>query len=224
MKDSRKPGASTAWQTMIWIRGKAHRRERLAVRELLWFSDVNLAGSVRVLGPRTFVAMMMGPDAEWALQSASVLILKNFEQLAGRSAEQWLAALERFQRISITSGVQVVLVSEGPVNPVLLQIYRFCPLVFGALPRGRHPVDADHEVHQMLDRASRIAEVPIKRLSEKAANFLEETAVSSELNELLDLVVEGIRRSDGHTLRFRDLLPNFAKYFDPEDPSETYCN
>ena len=209
---------------MVWIRGGMSAWENEVKSGNLWFSCNTRNGGVRVLGPRAFIARMMNPAREPDPPAAAILVLRDFESLRGELAARWIAALERFQRFAKSSGVRLILVSEGAVTPEMLAIHRYSPLVLGMCPGDPDPADADLKVHGLLDCASRIAAVPIKRISEKAANFLEDSAFSQKNEALLELVVEGIRRSDGHTLRFRDLLPNFAGYFDPEDPLETYCN
>ena len=224
MEGSKCSGKITRSGMMVWIRGGMSAWESEVESGNVWFSCNTRDGEVRVLRPRAFITRMTDPARDLFLHSTSLVILRDFESLRGGLARQWLVALQRLHGFAGTAGVRIVLLSEGPITAEILGIYRFSPLVFGVFSQDPDPVDADLKVHRILECASRITSVSIKRISEKAANFLEYSACSHENEGLLELVIEGIRRSDGHTLRFRDLLPNFAPYFDPDEPLETYCN
>ncbi len=224
MKDSRFSKKGTGSARMVWIRGKVPGRESVLRKLGVWVLCHIRERKVRVCGPRALIAEMANPADDRPFGSARVIVLRDFELLRGELATEWMTAVERLLNFADSTGIRVVLVSEGPVTPEVLRIHRFSPLMVRADSRQEEAFDADLMVHRILDDASRIAAVPIKRISEKAANFLEDSACSQKNDGLLELVVEGIRRSDGHTLRFRDLLPNFASYFDSEDPFETHCN
>ena len=194
-----------------------------ATRRVLFSYDTQ-AGTVWILNPKRFISLMKQEEGRSLGFKFEVLVLKDFERVTGSMAERLLTAIERFCKASPGPGIRLVLVSEGEISPEMMGIHKLSPLVVRLPYLETDPQSLNSRVHALIDEASRITEVPIKRLSERAASFLEETYYSCEGDELLVLLVEGIRRSDGRTLRFRDLLPHFSRYFDSDDPLETYCN
>ena len=181
-------------------------------------------GGVWVLDPQKFMMLFGNEVGSWRSSREGVVILKNFERLTGSIAERCLFTIGRFCMGNSNTRARLVLWSQGDVSAEMRGIHQFSPIIVRLTGTETDPHDLNARVQTLIDEASRITEVPIKRISEEAANFLEESYYSCEGEELLVLLVEGIRRSDGRTLRFRDLLPNFTQYFDSDDPLETYCN
>jgi hypothetical protein len=120
--------------------------------------------------------------------------------------------------------MRLILVSKREVPSEVHRIHEHLPLVIDTGAGESDPGELDSRVHSLVEIASRVAETPIRRLSERAAHFLEETVTTADGEEILLLLVEGVRRSKGSVLRLRDILPNFSHYFGSEDEPERYCN
>jgi hypothetical protein len=208
---------------LIWVRGMLGMGIEEAMQSL-WFSCDTRAGGVWVFSPQKLAQWMASSAGDLKRNKFEVIVLKDFEMLTGNAAARCLSAIERFCFVFSGVGVRLVLWSEGEISSEMMGIHRLSPLMVRFPESDADPLSLNSRIHGLIDEASRITEVPIKRLSEKAAHFLEETYLSYNGDEFLILLVEGIRRSDGRTLRFRDLLPNFSHYFDSDDPLETYCN
>ncbi len=208
---------------LIWIRsGDASETSRI-LRGMLASCHIADSG-VWSLSPRQLIDLMSFSLDQIALLKSEVILVRNFERLTGFTAEAFLRAISRLRAAHAGIGLRLILISECEITDELQKIHRLQPCIVpvgGGVPPCE---EINSRVHGLIDEASRITEVPIKRISEKAAQFLEESCETRKGSEVLELLVDGIRRSNGHTLRFRDLLPNFARFFDPEDSAETCCN
>ena len=208
---------------MIWLRGGDRERAMEKVEELMLLGDIR-SQKVWSLSPPEFVTLMSGGLERVSMEHFEVLVVGGFEDLKGESARAFLAALHCFRAFHVGIGMRLILTSGVGLSVEMHRIHELMPVVIDLAPIGNDPEDMNSRVHSLIDFATRLTEVPIRRITERAAHFLEESVKSGEGEEVLVLLVEGIRRSDGRTLRFRDLLPNFSPYFDPDDQVETYCN
>jgi hypothetical protein len=204
---------------LIWVQGEVRKG---AVR--LSAGSYSGGDPVWHLSPAEFISLVFEERLKELGLGPGVIAIQGFEHFTGWRAREMISALAMFLASEGNAKMRLVLYSRGEVSLEIKGIYGLSPLVISLRGNWDDPQELNSRVHSLIDEASRIAEVPIKRLSEKAADFLEESFRSGEGEELLDLLIEGMRRSDGHTLRFRDLLPHFSKYFDPDDRAESYCN
>ena len=176
------------------------------------------------MSPTQFMALVTGGMDRMSMGSFKVILIRGFEALSDSQSKSFVRAIRLFRAFQFGMGVRVILVSRRDFSMELHRIHECMPVIMDERAAEGDPEDVDLRVHSLVEIASKVAETPIRRLTERAAQFLEESVISSEGEELVLLLVEGMRRSRGSVLRLRDILPNFAHYFGPDDELESYCN
>ena len=208
---------------MIWFRDEDPERAMSRIHELLLFCDTS-SDDVWTVSAMQFVQFLSYGVDRLFMERSRVLLIRGLESLSKTETNAFLRAIRMFRLFQHGSGIRLILLS-GPEFPIELhRIHEHLPVVIDFGVTESDPEELDSRVHSLVEIASRVSERPIQRLTERAAHFLEETIGSNEGEEVLLLLVEGMRRSKGSILRLRDILPNFSQYFGPEDGSETYCN
>jgi hypothetical protein len=208
---------------MIWFRDEDPERAIARIHELLLFCNTS-AEELWTVGAMEFVQFLSCGVDRLFMKRSRVLLIRDLEGLSRVESKAFLRAIRMFRLFQHGSGIRLILLS-GPEFPIeLYRIHELLPVVIDSGSIESDPEDLDSRVHSLVEIASRVSERPIQRLTERAAHFLEETIGANEGEEVLLLLVEGMRRSKGSVLRLRDILPNFAGYFGSEDGAETYCN
>ncbi|MBU6155229.1 MAG: hypothetical protein KGP28_13075 [Bdellovibrionales bacterium] len=208
---------------MIWLRGEDQEKAMARLFELLLFCNTS-PDRVWSIAPMQFVNFITGGIDRLFMEGSRVLVVRGFEHLTQAEMVKFLGAIKLFRALQYGVGIRLIIASAKEVSAELHRIHEFMPMLIEVGVSESDPVEIDSRVHSLVEVAARVAETPIRRLTESAAHFLEEKVGSNESEEILVLLVEGIRRSRGSVLRLRDILPNFAHYFGPEDESESYCN
>jgi hypothetical protein len=208
---------------IIWVRKEDGERALVRARSLLFSCNIG-EGEVWTMAAGRFAGFVAGGMDRLLLDRVGVLLIRDLEGLSGGQASAFVRALRMFRTFQFGAGIRVILASGVDFPVELHAIHEMLPVVLAEYRSETDPCELDSRVHSLVEVASKVAETPIKRLTERAAHFLEESVVSSEGEEILLLLVEGMRRSKGSVLRLRDILPNFARYFGPEDGPETCCN
>jgi hypothetical protein len=208
---------------IIWFRDEDLEGALKRTRRMLLFCNTSL-DSVWTMSPSRFVNLMSGGMDRVSMEGFGVLLIHGLEDLSTNQAIAFLRAIRLFRAFQYGVGIRLVLVSKREVPIEVHRIHEHLPVVIDAGAGDGDPGELDSRVHSLVELASRVAETPIRRLSERAAHFLEETVITADGEEILLLLVEGVKRSKGSVLRLRDILPNFSQYFGPEDESEKYCN
>lgn len=199
---------------MIWFAGVCDGAESAVIRELR---------KLRV-GPSCVEFLEVGEFLSRGSRLPQVGVEVQVVKLrAGQGP--WLRdslvnALTRLLTVQRERGYRVLLVSADRDPEWSRALKGLAPSEL-QLPIGDPEPVLDGTVHGLIEMASHHAEVRVSRITEKAAFFLEESAKSRVDGELVALVVLGLKRSDGKVLRFRDLLPNFHRYFEEGAGDET---
>jgi hypothetical protein len=208
---------------IIWFRDEDTEGALSRTRELLLFCNTS-PDSVWTMSPLQFVNLITGGMDRVSMEGFGVLLIHGLEDLSSNQAVAFLRAIKLFRAFQYGVGMRLILVSKREVPFEVHRIHEHLPLVIDTGAGESDPGELDSRVHSLVEIASRVAETPIRRLSERAAHFLEETVTTADGEEILLLLVEGVRRSKGSVLRLRDILPNFSHYFGSEDEPERYCN
>jgi len=208
---------------LIWIKGVLRSESEGVARGLVAPCNIQ-PGELWFLNPDQFCELLAGSLDRLTLERYEVMVLRDFEFLGGKKAAKFLDAIGKFREIQMGLGMRLVLVSDSEVSPEIEKIRDLDPILLEPSTPGSGPGELNDRVHLLVEQASEEARIPIRRISEEVADFLEDQVTSGNFQGLLPLLVAGIRRSDGSTLRFRDLLPNFTPYFALRAQVENRCN
>ncbi len=208
---------------MIWIRGVGGEDAFRELKNSIVGCGVEKA-QIAWLSAEEFIRWAGGGEDRLDFLRFEALVLKNLEHFDERLLPALLRAITRFRSIAVGLGVRLILVTPPGKSDFFAPILDFSPVVVDGEGPSSDPCDLNSRAQALIEGASFIARVPIRRISERAAFFLEQTLEEGDEKEILVLLVEAVRRSDGRVLRFRDILPQFRPYFDDEGPEETSCN
>jgi hypothetical protein len=208
---------------MIWIRGVGAEEAFLQLRSVLADCGVDRS-QMACLGPDEFMQhLSKGEEAPLLLQYEAI-VFRDLEKLDHRLFAAFLGSLARFRSTAAAMGLRLILVTPPEKSDFFAPLLDFSPVIIDADGPATDPRDLNSRAHFLLERACGVTRVPIHRISERAAYFLEQSLEDGDEREVLVLLVEAVRRSDGRVLRFRDILPQFRSWFEGEDPEETPCN
>jgi|GEM_PF-5140942 len=208
---------------IIWVRGEDRERVDEKLKDLWSFGNI-AESRVWRMTPRQFIDRVRGGLDRMSMERFEALLVRGFEGMTHGLAHEFFLALKLFRGFQTGAGMRLILVTTKEIPFEILRIVEWMPVVIEAGGSAKDPAELDARVHSLIELASSVSEVPIRRLTERAAHFLEESVFTCDGDEILLLLVEGMRRSQGRVLRLRDILPNFSRYFGSDDEVKTYCN
>ncbi len=208
---------------LVWVKGGEESGKIEIVFDILSSCEVKRS-EVLMLDPNQFIELMhRGLTRETAAQY-EVFLVRGFEQLSQKQSARFLKSIETFRELQMGFGIRVILLSDLEVTPELLEFAPFKPVIVRVSRTQPDPGDLNDRVHALIERAMGITRVPVKRISEKAAAFLEHHFADERDEDVLELLVIGLQRSDGEVLRFRDFLPHYPSTSGPESDLESCRN
>ena len=208
---------------LIWVKGAKSSRKAQIVFDILSSCQVKRE-EVLVLTPDQFVDMVNRGLNQATVIQYEVFLIQGFETLSAANAEKLLKCMETFRSLQMGFGIRMVLLSELSVTQDLQNFKSFRPVVVKVSRSQYDPGDLNERVHYLVEQAIRITDVPVKRISEQAAYFLEHHFSDEADQDVLELLVIGLTRCDGQVLRFKDFLPRFRFDSDSDQNFETCCN
>jgi hypothetical protein len=208
---------------MIWIRGVGAEEAFRQLGEVLKDCGVE-AARIGWLGPEEFIHLASKGEECPAVLRFEVMVFRDLERMDFALFQDFLGALTRIRSAAVGMGIRMILVTPPEKTDFFAPFLDFCPVLIDGDGPASDPHDLNSRAQALLEGASRITRVPIRRISARAAYFIEQTLEDGDDWDILVLLVEAARRSDGRVLRFRDILPQFRSFFEGEDPEETSCN
>jgi len=208
---------------LIWVKGPRKCQKEKIVFDILRSCQVS-RGEVLPLRPAQFVSMMSRGLSQETVLNYEVFLIRGFESLSSEMAKKFLQCLEIFKSLQMGFGIRIVLLSDLSVSQELKDFEMLEPVIVQMRSTSYDPGDLNERVHYLVDQAMRITEVPVKRISEQAAAFLEHHFSDEADQDILELLIIGLKRSDGQVLRFKDFLPGFRFDSDGDNQLETCCN
>jgi hypothetical protein len=208
---------------MIWIRGVEPEEAFRNLKQVLEDCGVG-AAQIAWLRPEEFIHWATKGEECMGLLRFEAIVFRDLERLDEALLQAFLNALARFRSAAVGMGLRMILVTPPQKTDFFAPILDFFPVILDGDGPAADPRDLNSRAQALLEGASRITRVPIRRISARAAYFLEQSLEDGDEREVLVLLVEAVRRSDGRVLRFRDILPQFRSWFEGEDPEETSCN
>jgi hypothetical protein len=204
---------------LIWVEAASAPLSVRILDAVLVSCGVSL-GQVWDLDAGQFIRVLSrGIHAE-ILSGKQVIRIRGLDHIDLEQFKKIRKVLDKIRPSLTCYGIRIIFVSESVRGDFFRMIEDKVPMVF-AIRTGIDPDDLNLRVHRFLEIASAHAKVRVQRISERAAYFLEESLRSDASEDLMSLVVFGLCRSDGKTLRFRDLVPHFSSYFDRPGSAET---
>ena len=201
---------------LLWAVGSKGEHRLLRVKRLLKRCQIK-STEILVLKPPQFIDMLTSGLSGECIERYEVLVLHDFEQIEAHLVPLFLKCIQTFRELQMGLSMRLVLVSERLVTPELDNFSKFKPTQIAVEELGDDPGDLNARVHLLLEQAIVSSRIPVLRISERAAVFLEYYSRSASDHDILDLVILGLCRSDHRVLRFRDFLPNFK--YPPDEGS-----
>ena len=205
------------------MRGKAEDQLIPAARGMLVSCNIN-PKEMWILTPIQFVSLLSVGFDRALLMNFEVMVVHGFDSLSERVSKSFFAALAEFRALQMGLGVRLVLVSTKKTIPKLSRLNDFSPIVLDVQSPESDPGDLNAQVHALIECASGICGVSIRRITEKAALFLEQSVAGGFGEEILSILVDGIQRSNGRVLSFSDLMPDYALLGAEEECRRRVCN
>lgn len=191
---------------LIWAIGK--RSERLVkVRKML--SDCHIHHrEILSLNALQFIDMLGRGLPESIVEQHEVILVRDFESLDSSLIAIFLSRIKTMLELQMGLNMRIVLVSGRRIPSELNEFSELSPTVVSLDDSSDDPGDINLKVHNYLEQAMRMSNIPVIRMSERAAEFLEYYAVRSQAPDVVELLLLGLFRSDRKILRFKDLLPD----------------
>jgi hypothetical protein len=208
---------------LIWVRGMAEEQLLPAARGMLVSCNIN-PKEMWLLTPIQFVSLLSSGFDRAMLMNFEVMVVHGFDTLSASLSKRFFSALAEFRALQMGLGVRLVLVSTKKTIPRLSRLNDFSPIVLDVQSPESDPGDLNAQVHSLIECASAICGVSIRRITEKAALFLEQSVAGGFGEEILSILVDGIQRSNGRVLSFSDLMPDFAHSGAEEECRASICN
>ncbi len=208
---------------LIWLTGKAGPAKEKRLREWLWSCRV-AKNEVCHMSAKQFIDAVSTGFSKSVLIDYEVIQVSDFELLEGGAASNFLRAIRIFRELQMGLAMRLLLVSEEEISPDLQGFSEFSPIEISLADSGEDPGGLNERVHNLLEAAMAFSRVPVKRISEKAAIFLEIYSSHEDDHSVLTLLLDGLTRSDGQVLRFADLYPEGGAAPKSSASSETHCN
>lgn len=207
---------------LIWVKGREAIENQEIVFDILKSCQV-LRTEVLVLRPAQFISMMSRGLSQITILNYEVFLIQGFDSLSPETAKRFLRCLEVFKSLQMGIGIRVVLASGISVARELSDFESFNPVVIQVNKTSYDPGDLNERIHYLVAKAMKITDTPVKRISEQAAAFLEYHFSDETDQDVLELLVIGLNRSDGQVLRFKDFLPGYRFDSDFDSDSEAHA-
>ncbi len=192
---------------LIWVVGTEGSGRLQKTQEYLQKCQIQKK-EMLVLNPQQLIDMFERGLSRTTVEQYEVLIVQDFENLGDEQALPFLKTIQTFRELQMGLAMRMVLVSDRVVPPALKNFEQFKAVQVSADDDSSEPEDLNARIHLLIEQATALSGVPIVRLTERAAVFLEYYSKSTHDRELLELILLGLHRSELGVLRFRDFLPD----------------
>ncbi|MBC7398131.1 MAG: hypothetical protein H7333_11870 [Bdellovibrionales bacterium] len=167
-----------------------------------------------VINSHQLIDMLQHGVNREVVEQYEVLIVQDFEGLQPQLRSAFLRAIATFRELQMGLAMRMVLVSGRVIPSEFNDFDQFKPTLISADENNDEPEDLNARVHLLIEQGTALSGIPIVRLTERAAVFLEYYTAESNNLDALELILLGMQRSDEGILRFRDFLPDL---FDVSD-------
>jgi hypothetical protein len=207
---------------LIWITGSPARDHQTKVTELL--SDCGIrASEIMRLEAGQFVDMFSRGMGRDLIDRYEVLIIHGFEDASSGSASSLLNSIQSFCDLRDGHSLQLILMSDPVISPELKRFEQFKPTEICIDPENNDPGEMNERVHNLLDLAMQFSGVRVKRISERAAIFLEEFVSEEGDADAFVLMVRGMMCAKTSELTLSDLTPKVFESDYANYPLEKAC-
>ena len=208
---------SSFWMgRLIWVKGgdDYSRDERL--KTMLLGCGIFPFEMFR-LDAEQFVDMFSRGFSKELLKRYEVVLVSGFENLNGDQAIRFLNSVQSFCDLQMGHSLQIILNSSCSISPALKRFKQFKPVEILIDSESEDPGEMNERVQDLIEIATKLTGVPIWRLTERAAVFLESFVVEEGDYEALLLITLGLGRAKNRELRLLDLIP-------PKRPNDGQLN
>lgn len=200
---------------LIWLKAESSSDAICLGEEMISRCEISSAALIK-LSMKHFMQLIFLDLFDSICGKAQVILIYGFEGATAREAAGFVKAIRYFRSFYVPLGMRVVLASGEKISSSLQELHEFSPL--SIVVKGRWGVDCmDSRIHRLLERASSRSKRSVKKISERAAVFLENVMAAEKDEDIYSMISAGLNRSDGEVLRFKDLVPSLRPYFREND-------
>ena len=195
---------------LLWVVGSSGSGKTDAVMKALKRCQIN-PREVLHLNAQQFIDMIQRGMDQATIDQYPVILLKDFENLEAHLAAVLIKSIQVFDELKTGFTMRLILVSEERISDSLKQFSTLDPAKIILDQANDDPEDLNERLHGLISDANRVSRQSVKKLSPKMAAYLELFGSEFTNREILALLILGMQRSDGRTLRFRDVLPEYSE-------------